>query len=79
MQLEKEIDISEVANYPNKFGVNDRIIELVNNIKLDYDINIITEDASNLLRHLAYSELNNINFPAYTNVVGFVVFIKNIT
>ncbi|XKL60926.1 hypothetical protein PGB90_007983 [Kerria lacca] len=70
LQLEKEIDISEVANYPNKFGVNDRIIELVNNIKLDYDINIITEDASNLLRHLAYSELNNINFPAYTNVIG---------
>lgn len=71
LQLGKEIDISEFANYPQHFGIKERIEELVENIRLDHNITIITPEAKSLLQDLAYSELNSINFPAYTNLVGF--------
>ncbi|XP_065214147.1 prominin-like protein isoform X2 [Planococcus citri] len=70
LQLEKRIDISEVAGYSQKFGIHDRIKELVNNIKLDYDINIITQDAQLLLMKLSQSKLNEISFMNFNNVVS---------
>lgn len=73
LQLEKQIDISDVASYSQKFGIHDRIKELVNNIKLDYDINIITPRAQVLLLKLAESKLNEISFMSFNNVVRTVV------
>ena len=67
--MEKRIDISEVAGYSQKFGIHDRIKELVNNIKLDYDINIITQNAQVLLIELSQSKLNEISFMNFNNVV----------
>lgn len=68
--MDKQIDIKEIKEYPKKFRIDSQLRDLVNNIKLDYDINIITPEASRMLQSLADSKLNNINFPAYTNVVS---------
>ena len=69
LQLDKQIDINEIKAYPKKYRIDEQIRELVDNIKLDYEISIITPDADRMLQTLANSKLNNINFPAYTNVV----------
>lgn len=74
LQLGKEIDISEFASYPQEFGIKNRIEQLVTNIRLDHNITIITPEVTSLLQDLAYSKLNNINFSAYTNVVGIIFY-----
>ena len=70
LQLDKQILIKEIKEYPKKFRIDEQIRELIDNIKLDYDINIITPDAGKMLHTLANSKLNDINFPAYSNVVS---------
>ncbi len=71
LQLQKEVDISVVGQYAQEFGINERIKELVENIKLDYEINITSPEAYRLLLSLAQSKLNTMDFSAYTNIVGF--------
>lgn len=76
LQLGKEMDISEFAGYSQKYGIKERIDELVGNIRLDHNITIITPEAKSLLHELANSKLNNIDFPAYTNLVGAIFYAR---
>lgn len=70
LRLKKLIDIPEIKIYLTNSHINDTIQQLVENIRLDYDLNIITPNASRLLLNLAHSKLSNINFRAYTNMIS---------
>ncbi|XP_050421602.1 prominin-like protein isoform X2 [Adelges cooleyi] len=70
LNMDRLVDLNKVLDYPNVFGIDEHINELVSKIKLEGEIVILTPEAERQLIRLSKSPLSNINFPAYTNVLG---------
>ncbi|XP_050546722.1 prominin-like protein isoform X2 [Daktulosphaira vitifoliae] len=70
LKMERLIDLNKVLEYPTEFEIDEHINNLVSKIKLEGEIIILTPEAEKQLIRLAKSPLSNINFPAYTNVLG---------
>lgn len=70
LDLEGLVDMEQVRHYAEKFEIMRKIQDLTTQIRLNNKINILTEEAKTQLFHLAHSPLSNIDFPAYTHVLG---------
>lgn len=68
LHLENHIVIKDVLKYQQTFDIENRVYELVNHIRLDQQLNIMTSRARHLLDSMAHS-LSNINFPYYTHAL----------
>lgn len=71
LKMERLIDLNQILEYPNNFGINEHINKLVSKIKLDEEIIILTQEAKKQLLRLSESPLSSIDFLAYTHVVSF--------
>lgn len=70
LRLEQQVNISQVKDYPSRYGILQKIEELTSDIRLDQHVDILTPNAKRQLQKLADSPLNNIDLTVYTNVLN---------
>lgn len=64
--VENHINISQIEEFPKKYGIDAKLNELADNVGISSQVKILSDDARREIRHLARSELNN--FQAYKYV-----------
>ncbi|KAG5679160.1 hypothetical protein PVAND_008750 [Polypedilum vanderplanki] len=62
-RVENRINISQIEDFPRRYGIDSKLTELADNVVINSQIKILSDDARREIRVLAKSELNN--FEAY--------------
>lgn len=72
--VEKHFNISQIEDFPKKYGIDAKLKELAENVQITSQVKILSDDARSEINKLAKSRLNN--FAAYKYVDNLT---KNIT
>lgn len=61
--VENHINIGQIEEFPKKYGIDAKLNELADNVAINSQVKILSDDARREIRQLSKSELNN--FAAY--------------
>ncbi|XP_070502019.1 prominin-like protein isoform X3 [Chironomus tepperi] len=64
--VEKHINISQIEEFPKKYGIDVKLNELADNVGISSQVKILSDEARREIRQLSKSQLNN--FQAYKYV-----------
>lgn len=73
-RVEKHMNISQIEDFPKKYGIDTKLKELADNVQINSHVKILSDDARREINALARSNLND--FAAYKYVDNLT---KNIT
>lgn len=73
-RVEKHFNISQIEDFPKKYGIDSKLNELADNVQITSTVKILSDDARREINQLARSNLND--FAAYKYVDNLT---KNIT
>ncbi|CRL08743.1 CLUMA_CG021257, isoform A [Clunio marinus] len=66
LRLDDLLDIDQIRDFPEQFGINEKLNELADNVQITSQVRILNDQARKEIRELSKSELNN--FEAYKYV-----------
>lgn len=67
LRLENQINISQINDFPKKFGIEDKLNELADNVQINSQVRILNDDARKQIRELSRSEINSFESYKYAD------------
>uniref|UniRef100_A0A8D8QGB3 Prominin-like protein n=1 Tax=Cacopsylla melanoneura TaxID=428564 RepID=A0A8D8QGB3_9HEMI len=70
LQLRHVAPLAELMTFPKDNNLREYIQKMTKSMKINYNIKILTPEATEQLLRLSLSPLSDIDFPAYTHILG---------